>query len=97
MGCPGKSVKEQELSDLTASILATFPRMSNMFLHFRQVIDSRLQKEGPMRTKLWKLRTIRSIKLLNKWMICAGSFWLRLTGKSCPFCFLNPLKRDCIF
>ena len=38
------SVKEQELSDLTASILATFPRISNMFLHFRQVVDSTLQK-----------------------------------------------------
>jgi hypothetical protein len=68
VGCPGKSVKEQELSDLTASILATFPKMSNMFLHFRQVIDSRLQNEASRATKLWKYRTIRSIKLLNKWM-----------------------------
>jgi hypothetical protein len=27
------SVKEQALSDFTAIILTTFPRMSNMFLH----------------------------------------------------------------
>ena len=43
-GLPWMSVKEQELSDLTANILATFPGISNMFLHFRQVVDSRLQK-----------------------------------------------------
>jgi hypothetical protein len=43
-GSPWKSIKEQELSDLTASILTTFHGMSNMFLQFRQVIDSRLQK-----------------------------------------------------
>jgi hypothetical protein len=38
--------REQALSNLTASILATFEGMSNMFLHFCQVIDSRLQKGG---------------------------------------------------
>jgi len=38
------SVRKQAPSDLTGSILTTFPRMSNMFLHFRQVIDSKLQK-----------------------------------------------------
>jgi hypothetical protein len=43
VGCPGTSVKEQAPSDLTGSILATIPRMSNKFLHFRQVIDSRPQ------------------------------------------------------
>jgi len=43
-GLPWMSVKEQELSDLTASILATFPRISNIFLHFRQVVDSTPQK-----------------------------------------------------
>ena len=45
VGCSGASVKEQALSDLTGSILATFPRMSNIFLHFRQVIDSKPQKD----------------------------------------------------
>src|SRR5207249_6575657 len=55
VGCPGTSVIEQALPDFTASILATFPRMSNMFLHFRQVIDSRVQKQGFRDTKLWKL------------------------------------------
>jgi hypothetical protein len=44
VGCPGMSVKEQAPSDLTEVILATIPRMSNKFLHFRQVIDSRPQK-----------------------------------------------------
>jgi hypothetical protein len=44
VGCPGKSVKEQALSDLAESILTTFQKMSNMFLHFRQVIDSKPQK-----------------------------------------------------
>jgi len=38
------NVKEQALRDLTPSILATFPGMSNMFLHCRQVIDSKQQK-----------------------------------------------------
>jgi hypothetical protein len=54
VGDPEASVKEQALSDLTASIVATFPGMSNMFLHFGQVIDSRLQKEPIWQTKLWK-------------------------------------------
>jgi hypothetical protein len=44
LGWPEASVKEQALSDLTGSILATFPRMSNMFLHRSQVIDSTPQK-----------------------------------------------------
>ncbi len=54
-GLPWMSVKEQELSDLTASILATFPRISNMFLHFRQVVDSTLQKGRLLRRKLLEL------------------------------------------
>lgn len=45
VGCPGTSVKEQALSDLTVSILATFQKMSNKFLHPRQVIDSKPQKD----------------------------------------------------
>jgi hypothetical protein len=45
VGFSGASVKEQALPDLTRSILATFPKMSNMFLHFRQVIDSKPQKD----------------------------------------------------
>jgi len=44
VGCPGASVKEQALSDLAESILTTFQKMSNMFLHSRQVIDSKPQK-----------------------------------------------------
>jgi hypothetical protein len=44
VGFPGTSVKEQALSDLAESILTTFQKMSNMFLHFRQVIDSKPQK-----------------------------------------------------
>jgi hypothetical protein len=36
-------------------------------------------------TKLWKVLTIKSIKLLNKWDHSAGSSWLRPTSKSCPF------------
>jgi hypothetical protein len=69
VGCPGTSVKEQALPDLTPSILATIPRMSNMFLHFRQVIDSRRQKGWVWVRKLWKCSTIKSIKVLNKRMI----------------------------
>jgi hypothetical protein len=45
VGCPGTSVKEQALSDLAGSILATFQKMSNKFLHCFQVIDSKPQKE----------------------------------------------------
>ena len=40
-----RSVWEQALPDLTASILAIFPLLSNMFLHNRQVIDSRAPNE----------------------------------------------------
>jgi len=39
------SVKEQALSDLAGSILATFQKMSNKFLHSCQVIDSKPQKD----------------------------------------------------
>ena len=42
----GLSVKEQALSDLTGSILATFTGMSNMFLPSPQVIDSRTQSQA---------------------------------------------------
>jgi len=45
VGCPGTSVKEQAPFDLTVSILATFQKMSNKFLHSRQVIDSKPQKD----------------------------------------------------
>jgi hypothetical protein len=45
VGCPGTSVKEQALSDLTGSILATFQKMSNKFLHSRQVIDYKPEKD----------------------------------------------------
>jgi hypothetical protein len=44
VGCTGTSVKEQAPSDLAESILTTFQKMSNMFLHCRQVIDSKPQK-----------------------------------------------------
>jgi hypothetical protein len=44
VGCPRTSVKEQALSDLAGSILATFQKMSNKFLHHCQVIDSKPQK-----------------------------------------------------
>jgi hypothetical protein len=46
VGCPGTSVKEQALSDLTVSILATFQKMSNKFLQSRQVIDYKPQRDG---------------------------------------------------
>lgn len=52
---------------MTASILATFQRMSNMFLHFRQVIDSKLPNDYIGQAKLWKFHRIRTIKVLNKW------------------------------
>jgi hypothetical protein len=42
--CPGTNVKEQALYDLAESILTTFQKMSNMFLHWSQVIDSKPQK-----------------------------------------------------
>jgi len=45
VGCPGTNVKEQALSDLAGSILATFQKMSNKFLHSCQVIDSKPQKD----------------------------------------------------
>jgi hypothetical protein len=61
----GTSVKERAPSDLTASILATFPRMSNMFLHYRQAIESRATRELIWKTKLWKEGPIRFFKLLN--------------------------------
>jgi hypothetical protein len=53
VGCPGTSVKEQAPFDLTPSILATFLRMSNMFLHSRQVIDSKPQKDAQTKKNLW--------------------------------------------
>lgn len=74
---------------MTASILATFQRMSNMFLHFRQVIDSRLQKDGVKGTKLWNYRTIRSIKLLNKWTTLRVLL-VEAVKQILPLCLLNP-------
>ena len=46
VGWPWNERQEQALPDLTASILATFRGMSNMFLHFPQVIDSTEQEDG---------------------------------------------------
>jgi hypothetical protein len=50
----GTSVKEQAPSDLTASILTTFPGMSNMFLHYCQVVESKVIRELIWKLKLWK-------------------------------------------
>jgi hypothetical protein len=105
VGCSGASVKEQALSDLTGSILATFPEMSNIFLHFRQVIDSKPQKAMESERKLWKDRGIASIKLLNKRDEFAGSYRLKLVSKfapllssicQCEFLFKNPNGRPSI-
>jgi hypothetical protein len=41
--------------------------MSNMFLHFPQVIDSRLQNEGRVAVFFWNRAAISAIKFLNKW------------------------------
>lgn len=93
VGCPGTSVKEQAPFDLTPSILATFPRLSNMFLHFRQVIDSRLQKYRSRRKNLWNWLAIRSIKELNKRKNCAGIDWVEAES-NLPRCFSpNPSER----
>jgi hypothetical protein len=59
VGCPGTSVKEQALSDLTVSILATFQKMSNMFLHSRQVIDSKPQKHWREKESYGRIAQLR--------------------------------------
>jgi len=40
--------------------------MSNKFLHFRQVIDSRTQKRTGEARKLWKAQAIGSIKVMTQ-------------------------------
>jgi hypothetical protein len=60
------SVKEQALSDYTGSILATFTGMSNMFLHFPQVIDYRTQSGAHGQIILWNPTAISDIRFLNK-------------------------------
>jgi hypothetical protein len=51
--------------------------MSNIFLRFRQVIDSRPQKYHGARRKLWNSTAITSIKLLNKRMTSQVPIGLR--------------------
>jgi hypothetical protein len=46
-------VKEQELYNFPLSILATLPKMSNMFLHSGQPIDSIVQRAKILARWLW--------------------------------------------
>ena len=74
-------VKKRSL--LTEGILATITTMGNMFLHFRQVIDFRVQRCPNQAFKLWNPAAIVSIKVMNK----AIGFTAKATS-NLPPCYL---------
>lgn len=72
--------------------------MSNMFLHFPQVIDSKLKKQGQAAVNLWNSRMISLIRFLNKQADFEVRSEIEADGKFAPLpssipqaglCFLN--------